>query len=495
MSTEDADQRLRHAPAIERPPAQPVPPAGLPDPDGRGTSPRRLIHTWFPSLGSLVLVLITCVLLPIALITVHAHVNPRFSLQDEWAEFDYVDRIGMGEIPRLGEFLLPSTLRAMACQRVAYPGIDWPSCDSPTLTPKQFGVHAYQYEAQQPPTYYAVTAVLRWIPHHLLGVRSLLTATRLTGIFWLVAGLLLLWGAGALMKIRPSRLAIGVLLLGCSPWVLYESSIVNNNASGVFAGSLLAFVAALAWRRRGRWSIVALSLTAFVVCTMDLANSLGVVVIAVLFLFLARVDRPALGSVRSPRALNPHWVAHAAMALLGAALAVAGWYVAFRRLELFNLQVRPSLALLQLYGTPHFGLILRQALTLLTPLTGVGAAYRSTATGATAGPADAEVVTAALLEFLVLGGALAWLFVRPRRWVHWIGLVSLPVLYLGGVAIAESSWLLHHTYPGLVGRYGLSVAPLLILGLVGSLRGRWAVAAAGTFAVGYAALVPYFLLG
>jgi hypothetical protein len=91
-----------------------------------------------------------------------------------------------------------------------------------------------------------------------------------------------------------------------------------------------------------------------------------------------------------------------------------------------------------------------------------------------------------VLAFLLVAGALAGLFTTPRRWNHWLGLLAIPLVYAGGVVFGVSIILSYEADPGLSGRYGLSIAPLLILVLGASLVGRWAVRAVGAFSVAMA---------
>ena len=483
-----------------------APPAtlcGLPPRDTEERGIRSLLRICFPGPGALALALLTCVVLPAVLIGIHVHENYALSPQDESSEYDYVNRVAAGSVPGVEQPLLPATLRLIACHGVAAPGLALPPCGSGTLTASEFGPLGYSDEAQQPPVYYAITAGLRWIPRQLLGV-SLLSATRLTGIAWLAAGLLLLWGTGRLLDVGVLPLSAGVILLGTSPGVLYQSSIVDNSASGVFAGALPLFVAALAWRRPKPWTPPVLGLSALVTCGLYLTSALGFLALAVVFLLLAVSDRGGAERAgragrRAARALANPWVLRAVAVSAGVVVALGGWYVAYRHLPLYDLQMRPSAGLLREYGAPSLGVFLTQGLNLLQPLTqtATGAAYRATSAGAIAGPPlsqNLQVVMSTLLELLLIAGALAWLFVRPRLWSHWAGMVSLPVLYLGGLATGLLEWQLLHTYPTLANRYGLSVTPLLVLGLVGSLRGRGAKAAVGAFGACQAGLAFYFLL-
>ncbi len=89
----------------------------------------------------------------------------------------------------------------------------------------------------------------------------------------------------------------------------------------------------------------------------------------------------------------------------------------------------------------------------------------------------------ATLPLLVVGGSLTGLFVSPRRWWHALGLIAVPVLYLGGLALGLALVISYDIDPGLSGRYGLSVAPLMVLALAASLTGAWPKRAVGAFAV------------
>jgi hypothetical protein len=82
--------------------------------------------------------------------------------------------------------------------------------------------------------------------------------------------------------------------------------------------------------------------------------------------------------------------------------------------------------------------------------------------------------------------------VRPRRWSHWLGLVSLPVLYIGGFVVSVGLWWTFRIAPSNSARYGLCVAPLLALALVASVRGRWAVNGLWIFAVALFGLTVFY---
>jgi hypothetical protein len=468
--------------------------AGLPSSEALPAGIRGLLRHCFPGPRALLLAIVTCVLVPASLIVVHIVENPMLSPIDEAAHYDYVDRIAEGSLPRLGQLLLPSTLRTISCRGVALHGLVYPPCNAKTIS----AAGSYQYEAQQPPTYYAVTAALRVIPEDALGIDSL-DATRLTGIVWLAAGLVLVWGTGRLLELKPEAISIGILLLATAPVVLYESSMVSNMASALFAGGLIAFLGALAWRRRGRWALPTLGIAAFLVCTLDVTNLFPIVAVAALFMIVALAERPTDDRSSDSvirRVTGSTWSRHAAALVIGGGVSVLAWLIVFHARALINPRDLPTFAVLRV-GAYGWSTTVGEAVSLLAPLTDSYAAFRTSAAAVTPEgllSQNLQVFMGNVLQYLILAGGLAWLFVRPRRWSHWLGVVALPVLYLGGVVLAASVYLTYDANPGVSGRYGLSLAPVLVLGLIGSLRGRWAGRMLGIFAVASVALSFYFML-
>ena len=123
------------------------------------------------------------------------------------------------------------------------------------------------------------------------------------------------------------------------------------------------------------------------------------------------------------------------------------------------------------------GLVLREATELFRPLTGTGGFLSPETLDQ---PAQAGLYS--VLTFLLIGAALSGLFVSPRRWPHALGLIGVPVLYVGGVAFGLGPMLTYDIDPGLSGRYALSLGTLLVLVLAAALAGKWARWALAAFA-------------
>jgi hypothetical protein len=398
--------------------------------------------------------------------------NPQFSPVDETAHYDYVNRIADGELPRQGQHLTYSTLRELACRKTSFIPLRSPPCGTDPLRYEQFSA-TYQYEAQQPPTYYVLTLPLRWTGQHVLGIEDEVRATRAANIVWVSFGFLLLWAAGSLMGIAALPLAASLLLVVCGPNLIYHAATVTNDITAIPAAGLVALVAALAYRRDGPRVPIALFAAGFLAAALKITNLFPVVALSALF---------AVGAV-TKREPNQTWVAtarrwlHDGGALLaGGIVASTVWGLVHRSRSLIDLTEEPTFdSLRKLPRT--FGMVVREASGLFTPL-GEGALSDSLSR-------NSQVAFYHVLSFLLIGAALAGLFVSRRRWPHALGLILVPLLYVGGVVLGLGLMINYDIDPGLSGRYALSAAPLLALVLAASIEGRRALWAVTLFSATY----------
>jgi hypothetical protein len=438
----------------------------------------------------------TCVVVPGSLVVVHVHENPELSPIDEVAHWDYVTRLASGGFPRMGQLLQPSTLQATECERIALHGLVIPPCGAPP-DPKKFKALSYQYEAQQPPGYYALTVPMRWFGIHVLGLADL-TATRLTGLVWLVLSLLLLWIAGRLMDLSPPVLGAGTLLIATAPLTVYVYSTVSNDVTSLFAGSLVMLLGVLALKHPGRWMTPVMLLAGVLIASFKLSDLLPVVVVSFLFGVVAVRQGGTEGRPegRATAALRWWWPRGGAL-LAGALVGAVAWLVVEHRIAVINPKDLPPFDVLR--TTPvTFSLIMQEALLLLRPLTGSFDIFRTTdqvlpRSGALS--VQLQSVMATVLEYVVVAGGLAGLFVRRREWFHWLGLTTLSVLYLGGILLGLSLYLTYDINPSLSGRYGMALAPMLLVALVASVRGAWALWGLWILGLVTFCLSFYFLLG
>ena len=138
-----------------------------------------------------------------------------------------------------------------------------------------------------------------------------------------------------------------------------------------------------------------------------------------------------------------------------------------------------------------------KAFLMLNPLAGSYSLFRTNASGVPIGTAlslNLQQITATALQYMLLAGGVAALFVRRRMWAHWVGLTSIVTLYVGGIVLGIGLLRTYSSDPSLSGRYGLAVAPFLALALVATVRGRWVVMAVVGASVALVGLTYYYTL-
>ncbi|MFL6205785.1 MAG: ArnT family glycosyltransferase [Acidimicrobiales bacterium] len=183
-----------------------------------------------------VLFTLVVVVMPLATTTIAVARNDELSVYDEYAHIDYLRRVERGEVPRVGDKVLPETARDVACRTIS--GRRVADCLADVVPPEAIDAGGYSYEAQQPPLYYAITAVIRQ-PFTLV-VNDFVNAARLTGMVWLSAGLAVLWWF--LRACRGAAVvptAIVCALAGLAPPVVSQASTVTNDAAAILIGALV----------------------------------------------------------------------------------------------------------------------------------------------------------------------------------------------------------------------------------------------------------------
>jgi hypothetical protein len=311
----------------------------------------------------------------------------------------------------------------------------------------------------------------------VVGVDDRLDATRAVGIVWLVAGLLLLWSAGRVMGIDPLNLGVVLLLLVTAPNVIFFHATVTTDATAVPAAGVVALTAAVAYRReRGApWLLAA---AAVFVAACKVTNMFAVVIVSAAFGVAAIAGR---AGAEPWTATLRRWMRDGGALLAGGVVTSIAWLLIHNAIARVSLSEEPALEFLR-HGSKSFGAVLSVGATFLHPVTD------ELAVNLVSGPTLNQEVQRPLyaaLAFLLIGGGLSGMFVSPRRWPHVLGLISVPALYLGGVILGIGFIIGFDTNAGsgISGRYGMSVAPLLLLALAASLRGRWAVGAVGFIAL------------
>ncbi len=427
---------------------------------------------------------LVCVVIPFLMVLSVVDRHPKFSPIDEAAHWDYVERLPSHGIPIFGDRLLKSTLRELSCRETRLEGLVVPPCDAKRLPYDRYPGGAYQYEAQQPPIYYAVTAPVAKIVTLVTGVGDV-GGTRIVGGLWLVAGLLLMWHTARLLSIDRLPMLGVTLAVGVAPLVVYYSSIVSNDSAGILSGAIACWVGAVTFVRQRSYVRLAFAIgLALALVKTSSAVPAGVVG----FLLLL----PALHGAATGRILpwrHSSWTNMGKTGLSLIAGAVVGsltWIIYYRAFATIEPKTLPTFDVLR--GGPVNGVtFLTQAKSFFAPLTDSYQPF-------SAWNSDVYSLLQLAALIAVAAGLGAGAFVAKRTWCSVSGPPTLGLLYLAGVVIGYGIWRSYDINPGVSGRYALPMIPVVALIFAAGLQrrmGQWVVVIGS---VGFAALSSWMIL-
>jgi hypothetical protein len=400
------------------------------------------------------MVLLVAVALPAVMVLFVIWRNPEFSVLDEAAHSDYLRRIEQGEVPRVGDKLLEATVRDVQCRTVQ--GRTNAPCGLPSYEPEIMGAEGYQYEAQQPPLYYVVTAGLRQVAR-IGPADDFVTTGRITGAAWLSAGLLVFVAACRRLGCRWWPTLVVTSLLAIGPGVLYQSATINNDAAAMLTGSLALLMFA---RLRERVSVGGVAIWSVASVLLVFVKPTGVVAIAAGCLALL-LD----GWIE--RRLSPKRVVAYLVPLLAGLAAYGAWG-----------QIREARA------TVDYDVVLESLLSFKQidnfPLDNVSSTITRLlgAYGSGGIPiAPTYVSEPAFVAFLALAAAAAaalWLR-RGGGAAQRVGSIGLLAMLVGGPAFTVLFFWDYSIEGGPSSRYGLSLLPLVAAAAASTYRTRRAM--------------------
>ena len=261
----------------------------------------------------------------VAVVALQVRDQEGFSPIDELQHFDYTLKSPSAGV-RIGEQYGAEALQTAACRGIDWPGWEvgsptLPECGDPQPDPRLAPEGGYNTAYLHSPVYYTATAlageVIVWV-----GDVSPLTAYRLVGALWLVAGLALVWLALGWVHVGVWQRAAVVGLLGLSPVVVHASAFVNPDAAALLGGGLV-LVALLRWES-GHWSWWGLVAASAVAVWLKFTNAAAVLALAVYLALRFGQQRHGLSDARAQARARLRVVAASASAL-AALVSVVIW--------------------------------------------------------------------------------------------------------------------------------------------------------------------------
>ncbi len=391
---------------------------------------------------------------------------------DELQHVDSMIKASHGEVVRRGDHVGQAAMREEACRGVDGAALPLPACDSAHFEPADFQEEGYNTAEIHPPTYYAITGLLARAMLPLLGGRGIVTAARLVGALWLMAGVAVLWYLLAAFAVRVSSRAVVLLLLVTSPAVLHTSSTVTNDVTALVAGGGL-LLAAVSWQRRRLpgWVVVAIAVAGVL---LKLTNLTGAAVV-VGYLLLQALHRR--GVPAQDTALVPDRRAHLLMAAgITAGVAAGGlaWVVLHNVLATAPNLSNPISRKLQVDSL---------SLGQLLPSMGAGVVPVD---GAHLAPFLGSVVVTTVMMML------RWLFIgssfglaasaEPGSREEAMAVSATVTMVAAGPFFVLVNFLTLSVFYAVPSRYMLSVMPAVVVAFALFLRKPWLNAAGGALA-------------
>ena len=409
----------------------------------------------------LAVVVLVALVVPTVLVSLTVLRHPTFSRLDEPAHSDYLRRIEDGEVPRVGDKMLEQTVEDIQCRTVG--GRRNAPCGLPSYSTELLGANGYQYEAQQPPLYYVVTAVLRQ-PASIGPADDFVTSARLTGVAWLSSGLLVFFAACRRLGCRWWPTTLVTLLLGIGPGVLYQTATINNDAAAILTGSLALLMFATLRKRIGLTSLVVWSAAAVALVLVKPTGVIAISAAAVGLIVDAAADR---------RLCLRSFVAFLVPLAAGLATYLTWGVVRDARARVdYDVVLE---ALLSFKMVDHL------------PLADVGAALTRflgayAPGGLPISPSYVASAGAILMIFFTAAGLTSLWMARGGEPAQRLATVALLAFVVGGPAFTMLFYVDYSVEGGPTPRYGLSLLPLLFAGgavTYRTRRGLAALAAAG----------------
>lgn len=205
---------------------------------------------------------------PATLVFLHSY---ETSPIDEWVFVDYTDKVYEQGFVHEGERVGTYTIELMACQGVL-PGSKFGVCGAGTANYADLPYSGLTAAAAYTPAYFFLTRTLG-LPFQFLGAEAL-TAWRLTGAIWLVAGIVAFVALLRAWGVSDRRIFPLALVAIASPYVWWAHSFVSTDAPSLFIGALLLLTATQIRRRLlNPWWFV---LIATIAVALKVTNLVGV---------------------------------------------------------------------------------------------------------------------------------------------------------------------------------------------------------------------------
>lgn len=392
------------------------------------------------------------------MVGLHLNAYPTFSPIDERQHVDYLYRISRGDLLRMGEQIGQEALRDEACR-----GLDWDLFTPPPChpirpyNPDVYPDLGYNSAHIHPPTYYFLTNLVA-DSFRTTGIsRDFVSSARLSGGLWLGLGLLVFWYVASKLHIHPLGRVIAMVLMATTPTVLHASATVNPDSTALLAGGLL-LLATLVWERKRGRTILLVPLGAVLAVALKVTN---ILVVGATALYLIIRWWLAWRSTRNEPGVTRGYLGAAAVLIVAGLASTLLWMMMHN--ALIRVPFDPQTEQFRVESLSADAIV-GQMLALVTP---VRDPWLPPFLNNAAVKGIFQLVNLGLVA-AVFGAVM---FGSPRRSTTVLAISGALVILGSGALLTVLNYMLNSgTYVAIPPRYGMSVIPILFLGLASALR-------------------------
>lgn len=379
----------------------------------------------------------------------------QFSPIDELRHLDYAIKISHGELTHFGDKIGEIAMREEMCRKVDLAGWADPPCGAKKIDPVEFRDDGWQTASPHPPVYYIGAGLtarflggLGITDSYVAGARffsALVTALGIAMTFFVVRKLI-----GKSLVAAATSLSVLVL-----PAVLHSSGIVTPDAASILVGASIAAVVLHFCERK--LSVWWLGLTGVVAGATKLTNLFAASAGALFLIVMSGVI-----AKRSYKTLDENQrrlVMGGLMLFLSATFMTVAWLLIDSARATIDPAIIPQSIINRFEGWPSIDFLLLRdtALRWLPPSDSYLQAKFSP---------EPLLLFRWILELALGGAAIAALLrVRANEAISVFVATTTLTAILGAPLFSLASTRFSETLVQVQGRYGLSLLPLLVVGL------------------------------
>ncbi len=219
------------------------------------------------------MLVLVAVVLPLNLL--HVAKLTKISPLDELMHIDYLERGSAPGFLRMRDTFTPAAMNEIVCR--GHPTQTLPVCGDKPYNPEEFSWKGHNLASSHSPWYYVATGLAVLLLRAILPGDSIVTWARALGSVWLLAGFALTLRVGRRVGVEPWSVVPFLIVLALSPSTEHAATIVNPDATSVFAGSLVLLAAVRAVQRVA--SPIWVFLAALTCMLLDPGNLLAVLAV------------------------------------------------------------------------------------------------------------------------------------------------------------------------------------------------------------------------